>query len=823
MDRSSLTMIGDMNVSQPIFDGERLLYSIASPEHNIVDIIEYPSPFTDEEIEIQMDPIFVNAIEPPLTIGEQTYYQYGVIATSQGGGWVTIKEKQESSFTISYFNANHDTEHQHTITLLIVAKRKKYGSLLRMEKFFQERPFEVSTIEDLYWIGKGANNSPQLEEIHLDISGLANDDIFELENSFTNETWSAQKSSNSLSTLFSVQAALNRLYNYNREITVTFLTGSTDVIRIVFPPDIYNFQGHSGLISNTVNADINIETPYFHNWAGWGMDAYYQQVNDIDFYDEIEEEYTNFFRYPGPIGNYDNPFNGYYESALVLKDNGAASSGTETTLTDTAKSWTSNIWSSDKEHFVIIRRGLGQGQQRRIISNTSDSITISEAWDNNRIPDNTSEYEIRENTPYKIKNLLLTDDFNEENEEDLEILINRDIEANALFGFIGPNGRVENIIIEDALIDLPYKTFVATLASENHGIIINSQIVGDSVVIGMDNVGGLVAQNNGTILYCNFNGSFVLSTGDPESPFQGWSGGLVSTNRSNGYIEFCNVNTLDSNDITEITLLSDYTIEPPAPYNGIYSPDRAGGFVFHNMGTIRLSTCKTSVYSYSEDFNIYYIGGFAGMITRPGAIIQCFARNDNIESYNGRIGGFIGHINPSSLIENCYSRTNTLSSNYSNSQFQGGFCGMNLQGHLFNCYSTVNNFLINGTISEARFIRGFTGSTVFGGSFIISGNFYRTITTIALPTDPSVVTQYNQGASTAILQTIDTFLMSPAPPEFGEGIPEEEQETGWNICLKDEWGTPSVGEPNKIGRLRWFIDEYNDYPQLSIEHPDYWS
>lgn len=56
---------------------------------------------------------------------------------------------------------------------------------------------------------------------------------------------------------------------------------------------------------------------------------------------------------------------------------GTISSATTTTLTDTTKAWTTNQWVN---YAVIITQGVGAPQQRKITSNTSNTITVAVAF-----------------------------------------------------------------------------------------------------------------------------------------------------------------------------------------------------------------------------------------------------------------------------------------------------------------------------------------------------------------------------------------------------------------------------------------------------------
>lgn len=72
-----------------------------------------------------------------------------------------------------------------------------------------------------------------------------------------------------------------------------------------------------------------------------------------------------------------------------VKDSGTVSSGTSTTLSDNSKSWTANAYTN---YFVRIIGGTGAGQVRSIVSNTTDTLTVTTAWDTQ--PDTTSNYQI---------------------------------------------------------------------------------------------------------------------------------------------------------------------------------------------------------------------------------------------------------------------------------------------------------------------------------------------------------------------------------------------------------------------------------------------
>lgn len=79
----------------------------------------------------------------------------------------------------------------------------------------------------------------------------------------------------------------------------------------------------------------------------------------------------------------------YTLTATGAPEQGTASSATSTTLTDAAKAWEDDVW-TDK--YAVIADGTGNGQARKISSNTATELTITTAWDMN--PDATSTYRI---------------------------------------------------------------------------------------------------------------------------------------------------------------------------------------------------------------------------------------------------------------------------------------------------------------------------------------------------------------------------------------------------------------------------------------------
>jgi hypothetical protein len=74
---------------------------------------------------------------------------------------------------------------------------------------------------------------------------------------------------------------------------------------------------------------------------------------------------------------------------------GTATGGTANTISNTAKSWSTNQWAN---YQIRITGGTGAGQIRTIASNTGTAITVSTNWGTN--PDASSTYSIEGNDDY---------------------------------------------------------------------------------------------------------------------------------------------------------------------------------------------------------------------------------------------------------------------------------------------------------------------------------------------------------------------------------------------------------------------------------------
>lgn len=85
----------------------------------------------------------------------------------------------------------------------------------------------------------------------------------------------------------------------------------------------------------------------------------------------------------------------WLEVGAVQQGTGTASAGGASTLTNSAKAWTTNQWTNSQLRIIS---GTGAGQIRTIASNTATVLTVSVAW--TTAPDATSVYEITGNDDF---------------------------------------------------------------------------------------------------------------------------------------------------------------------------------------------------------------------------------------------------------------------------------------------------------------------------------------------------------------------------------------------------------------------------------------
>ena len=220
-----------------------------------------------------------------------------------------------------------------------------------------------------------------------------------------------------------------------------------------------------------------------------------------------------------------------------------------------------------------------------------------------------------------------------------------------LFGYLGTDGQIRNLGVEDASIF--GRRLVGGLVGYNYGTISNCYST-DSVN-GYEEVGGLVGYNGGTISKCYSTGPV---TGNELV------GGLVGLNWF-GTVANC------------------YST------GSVNGDEDVGGLVGGNdCGSI--SNCYSTA-SVSGDGDV---GGLVGW-NRYGIISNC-SSTGSVNGTGSYVGGLVGW-NYSGTIRNCYS-TNSVSG----TDYVGGLVGENVDGAISNCYST-------GSVSGMDDVGGLVG------------------------------------------------------------------------------------------------------------------
>ncbi|WP_269523308.1 glycosyl hydrolase family 28-related protein [Coraliomargarita parva] len=116
-------------------------------------------------------------------------------------------------------------------------------------------------------------------------------------------------------------------------------------------------------------------------YGGW-------EVSNCDYLSILDSEFIKLGEGPIPDGNDSETILNQYIPRFGA---GYLTSATSTTISDTSESWITDEL-SDAGAYAVIISGPGAGQWRQISSNTSDTITVSPAWE--VTPTSTSAYTI---------------------------------------------------------------------------------------------------------------------------------------------------------------------------------------------------------------------------------------------------------------------------------------------------------------------------------------------------------------------------------------------------------------------------------------------
>jgi hypothetical protein len=177
--------------------------------------------------------------------------------------------------------------------------------------------------------------------------------------------------------------------------TIRFLTGAnagleatiTNAIIPVTGTSTIQFAALANAVSNTDTFVIN--TGRFFIWNSGTMSATSYKV-----YDPLLGTWSSLSVTAAPA-SWANDGRLVSTPSNYAFATGTATAGGASTLTNAAKTWTTNQWTS---YQIRITAGTGIGQIRTIASNTGTAITVSSAWATQ--PDATSVYSIEGNDDF---------------------------------------------------------------------------------------------------------------------------------------------------------------------------------------------------------------------------------------------------------------------------------------------------------------------------------------------------------------------------------------------------------------------------------------
>ena len=308
------------------------------------------------------------------------------------------------------------------------------------------------------------------------------------------------------------------------------------------------------------------------------------------------------------------------------------------------------------------------------------------------------------------------------------IYINTQESYQGLFGNSGGDSIIANLGVAESYI---YgNKYVGGVVGNNDGTVINCYNTGS--VNGNKDVGGVNGDNGGTVTDCYNSGNV-----NGES----WVGGVVGSNNSS--ITGCyNEGSVTGKDY--VGGVAGYARNITDCYNigsVVAGGNYVGGVVGYNIsGTI--SSPVADCYNEGSITGVDYVGGVVG--AGNTVITNCY--NIGIVNGNERVGGVVGYskaYNGSTTVANCYNTGSITGSNY-----VGGVVGDNDEGSVVggtnivttNCYNTgsvAGGDYVGGVVGSGLNITdchnegSITGSNYVGGVAGYSRSAYNRSTTVA--------------------------------------------------------------------------------------------
>lgn len=171
--------------------------------------------------------------------------------------------------------------------------------------------------------------------------------------------------------------------------TVEFLTGANAGVRTTISDVIVDNASTTIVVPTLANAVANTDT--FRMTTGRFFVMNGSSFTAMYSYDVASNSWSAALGAGGALSvsvGTDSRITGVYKPQESFAS-GTATAGTTNTLSNSAKSWTTNQWAN---YQVRITAGTGRGQIRVISSNTGTQLTVATNW--TTTPDTTSQYVI---------------------------------------------------------------------------------------------------------------------------------------------------------------------------------------------------------------------------------------------------------------------------------------------------------------------------------------------------------------------------------------------------------------------------------------------
>jgi len=300
-------------------------------------------------------------------------------------------------------------------------------------------------------------------------------------------------------------------------------------------------------------------------------------------------------------------------------------------------------------------------------------------------------------TPIGSSNVNFTGTFDGNNKVISNLYINNNTSGQGMFGFIGDEGVVKNLELENLNIYTNAGT-AGGIAANNFGLIKNCSVKGNINSVGND-VGGIAGNMSGAdsakVENCH---SSVIINGNTGN----YIGGVVGRLRSGKVINSYSVKNISGRDyvggVVGITENTGAFIENCYAEGNVSGNNIVGGLA----GRINYSTMK-NCYAEGNVSGRESVGGVVG-INSESIMQNCYAIG-NVSASNNFIGGVAGSISGSSaIIENCYAKGNVSGYDYI-----GGVAGYVSNSLLQYCYASG---IIIGTLDTGGIAGGLASNGI---------------------------------------------------------------------------------------------------------------